>query len=101
MASSGSSTAMTGTESWDNLKGYSYDQRSDFAAKATEYANRLDTRVATAKGTASTKLTEARDELRSAATQASQATADTWDATKDRVGAAWQKADMAVRSAAE
>jgi hypothetical protein len=88
-------------DSWDALKGYSYEQRNDFASKANEYANRLDTSLTTAKGAAAARITEARDALRTAASEANHATAETWDATKDRIGRAWQQADSAVRSAAE
>jgi hypothetical protein len=89
------------SDTWDSLKNYSYDQRSEFTQKVTEYANRLDNNLSVAKGSAGAKVTEARDELRTAAAELSNATADTWDATKDRVGRAMQKADSAIRSAAE
>lgn len=93
--------ATAATDSWDNLKNYSYDQRSEFAAKANEFANALDMRIQTAKGETSTRLAEARDDLRTAANEVSNATQDTWEATKERVGRAWQKAESAAQSVAE
>lgn len=100
---SDASTAATtaATDSWDNLKNYSYDQRSEFAAKANEFANTLDQRIQNAKGETSTRLAEARDDLRTAANEVSNATQDTWEATKERVGRAWQKAESAAQSVAE
>ena len=94
-------SAIVAADTWDNLKNYSYDQRSEFTQKVTDYSNRLDNSLSVAKGTSAQKVTEARDELRMAASDVSNATADTWDATKDRVGRAMQKADSAIRSAAE
>ena len=86
-------------ESWSDLKDYSYEQRSEFAAKANAYAATLDQRIQVAGGEASEELAEARDELRAAANEVSNATAETWDATKERVAEAWNKAQMAYRPA--
>lgn len=94
------STAGT-VDSWDSLKTYSYEQRSEFANRANEYAQNLDRRIQNATGEASTRLAEARDELRTAASEVSNATADTWEATKERVGRAWQKAESAAQNVAE
>lgn len=88
-------------DTWTSIKGYTYQQKSDFAAKANEVAAKLDRDAAAAKGAAANRLAEARDELRTAANEVSNATADTWDATKDRVGRAMQKADSAYHNAAE
>jgi hypothetical protein len=86
---------------WDSIKGYSYDKKTEFAAKAGEVAAKLEADAATATGAASAKLSEARDELRTATTEVATATADTWEATKERVGRALQKAETAYSSAAE
>lgn len=93
-------TAST-TDTWDNLKDYSYDQRTEFAAKAQAMADQLDAQTANAQGEASRELAEARDELRTAAAEVSNATAETWEATKERVGRAWQKAESSFQNAAE
>jgi hypothetical protein len=94
-------TMASAADTWNSIKTYSYDQKSEFAAKANEVAARLERDAATAKGTASSRLAEARDELRTAATEISNATADTWEATKDRVGRALEKAETAYANAAE
>jgi hypothetical protein len=101
VSDAGTVAATAATDSWDNLKNYSYDQRSEFAAKANEFANTLDERIQSAKGETSTRLAEARDDLRTAANEVSNATQDTWEATKERVGRAWQKAESAAQSVAE
>lgn len=90
-------TAMSDT--WDDLKDYSYEQRSEFAAKANNYAEQLDRRIQTAGNEASDELAEARDELRAAANDVSNATADTWDSTKQRVARAWTRAQTAYQAA--
>ena len=100
------STAATGatvnaTDTWDSIKGYSYTQKAEFAAKANEVAARLERDAATAKGNAANRLAEARDDLRTAATEIGTASADTWEATKERVGRALQKAESAYQNAAE
>ena len=99
--SPGATMSAAVSNSWEDLKTYSYDQRSDFAERANDYAERLDDRIDDAKGEASTRLAEARDELREAASEVSNATAETWEATKERVGRAWQKAESAAQSIAE
>lgn len=90
-------TAMADT--WDDVKDYTYERRSEFATKANVYAEQLDRRVQTAGKEASSDLAEARDELRAAANDVSNATADTWDATKDRVARAWTRAQSAYQAA--
>jgi hypothetical protein len=90
-------TAMADT--WDDLKDYSYEQRSEFATKANNYADQLDRRIQTAGDKASDQLADARDELRAAANDVSNATAETWDATKERVARAWTRAQTAYQAA--
>lgn len=97
----GITTAVSGVDTWDSLKNYSYEQRAEFANKVNEYGHRIDTNITIAKGNAATRLTEARDQLRTAASELNNATAETWNATKDRVGRAMQSAETALRSAAE
>lgn len=101
-ATSGSSAMATNAnETWENIKDYSYDKRAEFAAKTNDYAAQLDRDLQNAKGDSSKRLAEARDDLRSAATEISNATADTWAATKERVGRAWQKVQSAAQNVAE
>lgn len=95
------SAMASATESWDNLKDYSYDRRAEFEVKAQAMAARLDQQATTATGEASRELAEARDELRTAASELSNATAETWESSKERVGRAWQKAEAAFENAAE
>src|SRR5688500_4053706 len=94
-------TMASAADTWNSIKTYSYDQKSEFAAKASEVAARLERDAATAKGATSSRLAEARDELRTAATEINNATADTWEATKDRVGRALEMAETAYANAAE
>jgi len=89
------------TDRWQDLQAYSYDRRNEFAEKANDFAERLDDRIQNAQGEASTRLAEARDELREAASAVSNATAETWESTKERVGRAWTKAEAAAQSVAE
>lgn len=96
-----SMVANTMTDNWENLQAYSYEQRSEFEARARAMADRLDDRAENASGEAKDAIADARDELRSAAAEISNATADTWEATKERVGRAWQKAESAIEGAAE
>jgi hypothetical protein len=96
-----SGTMAGAADTWNSIKTYSYDQKSEFAAKTAEVTARLESDAATAKGAASSRLAEARDELRTAATEINNATADTWEATKDRVGRALEKAETAYANAAE
>lgn len=101
-ATTGSSAmAVNANETWANIKDYSYDKRAEFAAKTDDYAAQLDRDLQNAKGDASKRIAEARDELRTAATEISNATADTWATTKERVGRAWQKAESATQNVAE
>lgn len=89
------------SDTWDSIKEYSYDQKAEFAAKTAEASARIEADALTATGAKSTRLSEARDELRTAAAEITTATAETWAATKDRVGRALQKAESAYSAAAE
>jgi hypothetical protein len=85
-------SAMTANaaDTWNTIKTYSYQQKAEFAAKANEVAARLERDAASAKGAASKRLADARDDLRTAAAEVGNATANTWDTTKARVGSALQ-----------
>ena len=100
-AAATSPTSLAASDTWDRLKNYTYDQRAEFASKTNDYAAKLDRDLVKVKGAASTRLAEARDDLRNAATDVNNATADTWNAAKDKVGRAWQKAEAAYQNAAE
>jgi hypothetical protein len=97
------SSAMSTTQnvSWDQVKDLSYDQRNELAAKANDYAAKLDRDATSAKGNTAKHLADARDNLRSAAAEISNATSDTWNTTKQHVADAWQKAEAAYQNAAE
>ena len=86
---------------WQEIKGYSYDQRDQFKAKLNDMADQISTEASNAKGKAANQLSDARDNLRSAIAQVDQATSDTWQATKNQVGQAVQKAESAYQNAAE
>lgn len=101
-ATASSATAgTTGVDTWDSVKNFSYDQRSDFIAKTSAYTAELDAKAGAAKGDAKNRLAQARDDLRNAASELNSATAQTWDTAKERVGRAWQQAESAYRNAAE
>lgn len=87
--------------SWAQLQDLSYDQRNELATKANDYAAKLDRDATSAKGETAKHLADARDNLRSAASEISNATADTWAVTKQRVADAWVKAEAAYQHAAE
>lgn len=86
---------------WQEIKGYAYDQRDQFKAKLNDMVDQISTEASSAKGQAATQLADARDNLRSSISQVDQATSDTWQSTKDQVGQAVQKAESAYRNAAE
>jgi len=96
-----SSAVAMAPATWDTLKNSSYEQRTDVAAKANAYADKLDADAKKAKGATADRLAEARDELRTAATEVSNASASTWQAAKDKVGDAWKKAQTASQNVAE
>ncbi len=93
-------TATAGVaESWEDMKDYTYERRSEFAAKTNAYAATIDRRIQNAGGEAPDELAEARDELRAAANEVTNATSETWNDTKERVAQAWIKAQTAYRVA--
>lgn len=99
-----SATAMNNDSlntTWQQIKDYSFDQRDQFKAKLNTIADQINSEAANAKGQAGTQLADARDNLRSAISQVDQATSDTWQATKDQIAQAVQKAESAYRNAAE
>lgn len=89
------------TDTWDNVKDYSFERRAELEAKAAAMTARLEQQAVGAEGEKARGLAEARDELRSAVAEVSNATIETWDTTKERVGRAWQKAESAFQHAAE
>lgn len=99
--SSTNAKTVNATETWNTIKTYSYQQKADALAKANDVAARLEQDAASAKGAAAKRLADARDEVRAAANEVSNATADTWDTTKERMHLALQKADSAYQNAAE
>lgn len=93
------------SETWNAIKGDTYDQRADFAAGLERIATRVDNaiQILTAKRStlpetstqdwdfAMKELGEARTNLRYQFTELNKATPETWNETKDRVGGAWQR----------
>jgi hypothetical protein len=89
--------------SWDNVKSYTFDKRSDFEKMANAQQKSFEASLSNlradyseAKASASRKA--AMNELKDAEADYKQkldalghATADTWDAARDNVAAAWDR----------
>ena len=88
---------------WDDLKGYTYEKRSDFtqalkAQQAELEANLSKLRAEYSEANASASRRAAMNELKSAEADykdklsaLGNATADTWTAARDNVAAAWDR----------
>lgn len=96
---------------WDNVKGYTYEKRSDFDAHAKAVSADMDVQVAKlrteyseAKASASRKA--AMEELKTSEADYKEklralggASADTWEASKQNVILAWEKLEASYRRA--
>lgn len=86
---------------WNRIKDYTYDKRSDFASNIDSATKKMDEKLADlkAKATADTpekskarqEYDEARAELKAKLTDLGNATADTWADAKAQVSKAWDK----------
>ena len=89
---------------WSNIKGCSFDSRSQFfagykllQARVDEQCSGLATRRASMKSIANTQdwdfamkeMNEARSSLKAMSDELSKASPETWNQTKDKVGQAW------------
>jgi hypothetical protein len=95
---------------WSDLKDYTYDQRAQFFAGLSRLEARVDEQVdeltvkrGAMKSTTDTKdwdfamkeMEDARSALHSIGTELSQATPETWNQEKDKVGQAWVRTQVA------
>jgi len=99
------------TDAWADVKGYTYEKRTEFGAKARAMKSKMDDEVdqlradyAESKASASRKA--AMEEVRNAQADfkakvdaLGHASADTWDSAKQKVVAAWDRLEAAVKKA--
>ena len=88
---------------WNSIKDFTYDKRSDFAAGVDKATKSMDEKLAElkAKATADTpektkareEYDEARAELKAKLNDLGNASADTWAAAKVEVSKAWDKVE--------
>lgn len=97
------------SDPWDSIKDFTYEKRVEFAAGTGKLVERLDNQVrklnekrATLPQTsvkdwdfAMSELTAARAYLASTIDDLGNATVETWDEAKDRVGKAWRRSQDA------
>ncbi|MGA2018238.1 MAG: hypothetical protein ABSH26_14925 [Opitutaceae bacterium] len=93
------------SDTWDSIKGFTYDRRSDFSVSIDRMSAQLDektrefrTKVAGASDAASKdresaikEYDEARADLKSRLSELGNATADTWADAKEKVAQAWKR----------
>ncbi|WP_414660981.1 hypothetical protein [Horticoccus sp. 23ND18S-11] len=98
-------------KSWDNVKAYTYEKRAEFTSASKAMTSELEAKASKlradyseAKASASRKAAMA--EMKNAEADYKQkldalgsATADTWDAAKNNVIAAWDRFEAAARKA--
>jgi hypothetical protein len=98
---------------WDSIKDFTFDRRSDFSAGMDRMAKNLDSKVATLKSNASTApdaaakdkaaaikdYDEARADLKAKLSDLDNATADGWADAKAKVEASWDKVQAAYNKA--
>ena len=99
------------SDTWDNIKDYTYEKREDFADSAKAMSSRLEAEsaelraeVSGAQASASRKA--AWEEFKSSQADfddkvdaLGQASSDTWDQAKDEVKAAWERVEAAYHKA--
>lgn len=104
----GGSTSGQASGTWAAIKDLTYEQRAEFAAGAASLENVLAGQISElnakrATMTASTtdwdfavkELNDSQAYLKSMAGEAARATPETWEQEKDKVGAAWLRAQAA------
>lgn len=91
---------------WDSIKNYTYEKKSDFAdgidrlAQATdEKIKALPEKTSGARATAVQEYQDARAALKSSLTDLREASADTWDAAKEKTNQAWKRVQAAYENA--
>jgi hypothetical protein len=103
------------SDSWNSIKDFTYERRTDFSAAVDRMAKKLDDQSvalkaktaevsdATAKNreAALLEFNEARAELKSKLADLGNATADTWSEAKAMVALAWQKVQAAYDKASK
>jgi Spy/CpxP family protein refolding chaperone len=99
-------------DSWNNIKNLSYEKRTEFTAVFTRMTSKLDDeiRALNAKRESMTndtrnwdfamkELNNARADVQSKFSELSRATTDeTWADAKEKLGTAWDRAQLAVRN---
>jgi hypothetical protein len=99
----------TAADSWDSIKDYTFEKRSDFAASLDRLSEKYDAEIgkmnakltglpdATAKERdhASKEFTEARASLKSHLADLRNASADSWADAKAKTGESWQRLQAA------
>lgn len=100
-------------DTWDSIKDFTFDRRSDFSASIDRMAKGLDAKVADLKAKASTvpdaaakdkeaaikEYDEARADLKARLADLGNATADGWADAKAKVAASWEKVEAAYKKA--
>lgn len=94
--------------SWTDMERLTYDQRSAFLTALSGLVAKLDGQIGALNAKRATMTTDTKDwdiammdvtaaraYLAGLVSEVSRASPDTWDQEKDRVGAAWQKAEDA------
>jgi len=92
-------------ETWDSIKDFTFERRSDFSASMDRMSKDMDDKVADLRAKASTlpdaaakdkesavrEYDEARADLKAKLADLGNATADTWADAKAKVAASWQR----------
>jgi hypothetical protein len=100
-------------DTWDGIKDFTFEKRSDFSASIDRMAKGLDDKVADLKAKASTvpdaaakdreaalkEYDEARADLKAKLADLGNATADGWADAKAKVAASWDKVQAAYKKA--
>ena len=100
-------------DTWDSIKDFTFERRSDFSASMDRMANKMDAKIADLKASASTlpdaaakdknaaikEYDEARADLKARLTDLGNATADGWADAKAKVSASWDKVEAAYKKA--
>ena len=88
---------------WENVKGYSFDKKSDFEKFANSQqksfeaslsdlkANYSEAQASASRKAAMAELKDAEADYKQKLDALGHATADTWDAARDNVSAAWDR----------
>lgn len=100
-------------DTWDSIKDFTFERRSDFSDSMGRMADKLDAKVADLRASASTlpdaaakdrnaalkDYDEARADLKARLTDLGNATADGWSDAKAKVSAAWDRVEAAYKKA--